>query len=75
MFRRTKIWKLQRPLHSNDDVPMVMAYTEDRENLAMLPMPEEAIDEVFGDERKIYVRARVVNGILKVKRRVAEQDW
>jgi hypothetical protein len=41
----------------------------------MLPMPVEVMDEVFGDELKIYVLARVVNGVLKIKRQVPEEDW
>lgn len=70
-----KIWKLQRPLATNETPPMVMAYTEGKANMAMIPMGEELIDELFKDELKIYVKATVKNGILKVKRRVPEQDF
>jgi len=75
MFQKHKIWKLQRPLVSNEEFPTVMAYTEGRENVAMLPMPEEIMDDLFGDELKIYVKAKVVNGVLKMKHLVEEQDW
>lgn len=75
MFKRYQIWKLQRPLASNDPHPCVMAYTEGKENMAMIPMPAEMMDEIFGDELKVYAKATVVNGVLKVKRLVPEQDW
>lgn len=70
-----KIWKLQRPIVTNDPFPTVMAYTENKANMAMIPMGEELMDELFGDELKVYVKATVKNGVLKVKRRVPEQDW
>jgi hypothetical protein len=75
MFKRKQIWKLQRPIVSNEAFPTVMAYTEDKDQLAMIPMPEEMMDEIFGDELKVYALATVVNGVLKVKRLVPEQDW
>lgn len=72
-----KIWKLQKPLFSSgfSGLPEVMAYTEGHENMAMIPMAQEFIDEIFGDELKIYVKATVKNGVLKVKHQVEEQDW
>lgn len=75
MFKKYDIWKLQRPLVSNEEFPTVMAYTEDKVKMAMIPMPEEVMDEIFGDELKIYAKATVVNGVLKVKHLVEEQDW
>lgn len=74
LFKR-KIWKLQRPLASNEEFPTVMAYTEGKANMAIIPMPEEMIDELFGDEPKIYARAKVKNGVLNVREIVEEQDW
>lgn len=77
MLRRTKIWKLQKPIvdSTGGDFPTVMAYTENRQNMAMIPMSPEIINELFGDELRVYARARVVNGVLKVKRLVEEQPW
>lgn len=74
MIRR-QIWKLQRPLMTNMPVLEVMAYTEGRENMALIPMTDYEIEELFGDELKVYVSGRVVKGILHVKKRVAERDW
>lgn len=75
MFNRYKIWKLQRPIVTSEDVLMIMAYTEEKEDMAMLPMPAEFMDELFGDELKVYVRASVKNGVLNIKHLVEEQDW
>lgn len=75
MFSRKQIWKLQRPIRTNEDFPTIMAYTENKAQMAMIPMDEEIIDELFGDELKIYVRGTVVNGVLKVSRIVGEQGW
>lgn len=75
MFKRKQIWKLQRPIMTNEEFPTVMAYTEGKGQIAMIPMGEEAMDEIFGDELKIYVYGTVVNGILKVNRYADEQDW
>lgn len=70
-----EIWKLQRPLSSTEPNPGVMAYTEGRGNLAIIPVPEETIKDIFGSELKIYVKAKVVNGILDVECLVPNQDW
>lgn len=70
-----KIWKLQRPFATNEDIPMIMAYTENKQKMAMLPSTAEWLDDIFGDEAKIYVKATVKNGVLKIKKRVPEQDW
>lgn len=77
MFKRYHIWKLQRPIIANGEHGMntVMAYTEDKAQMAMIPLGLEIMDELFGDELKIYVRATVKNGILKVDEIVEEQDW
>jgi hypothetical protein len=74
MIRRT-IWKLQRPLATNMPVLEVMAYTEGHENVSLIPMTDYEIKELFGDELKVYVSGRVINGILHVKKRVKERDW
>ncbi len=70
-----KVWKLQRPLFSSEETPRIMAYTQNREDMAMIPLGQELIDEIFGDEPKIYVKATVKNGILKISHPVKEQEW
>ena len=73
---RAKIWKLQRPLFYSGEAE-VMAYTEGKKRLAMIPMSEEAIAELFDDELKIYVKAKVnkKTGMLEVDNFVEEQPW
>lgn len=53
----------------------IMAYTENRENMSMITLSEEQIDELFGDKYKIYVKATVVDGDLKVTKVVKDRDW
>lgn len=72
---KTEIWKLQRPLFTNGDYLEVMAYTEGREQVAMIPFTTELIDEVFGDEPKVYVKGKVKRGNLVVDEIVEEQPW
>jgi hypothetical protein len=72
---KNEIWKLQRPLFSSDGNGDVMAYTEDKKRTAMIPLPGELVDELFGEEPKIYVLAQVKRGNLCIDKRVAEQDW
>lgn len=54
---------------------MILAYTENKQRQALIPLPEEMISDLFGEEVKIYVKASVKNGVLKIKKRVAEQEW
>ena len=77
MIKHYKIWKLQRPLFDSTggDFPQVMAYTENKHDMSMIPMGQEIIDEVFGDLPKIYVKASVKNGVLVIKNRVPDQEW
>lgn len=72
---RERIWKLQRPLFSSDGNLEVMAYTEEREQVVIISLPQEVVDEVFGDELKIYARGKIKNGNLAVREVVPEQDW
>lgn len=69
------VWKLQRPIITNGDYNEVMAYTEDRERIAFIGMSEEMIEEIFGDEFKIYVTGKVKKGILVVDEIIEEQAW
>lgn len=70
-----QIWKLQRPLATNRDELMVLAYTEGKQRIAQIPMAEEIIDDIFGDDLKIYVKGTVKNGVLKIKKRIEDQPW
>lgn len=72
------IWKLQRPiLEKYIPVLEIMAYTEGRKDTAFIPMTDKEVAELFGDEFKLYVKAKVnkKTGILEVKKIVGWQDW
>lgn len=71
----TKIWKLQRPIVTNGNYNEIMAYPEDRSTTALIPLDEKTINELFGDELKIYVRGYVKDGNLNIDRKVSERDW
>lgn len=71
----SKIWKLQRPLYTNMPVLEVLAYTEDRKHEAFIPMMDYEIVELFGDELKLYVKAKVKKGNLVVDKILEEQSW
>lgn len=70
-----RIWKLQRPLFSTEEIPSVMAYTKNKKYTAMVPMSDEQMDDLFGEELKIYIKGSVKNGVIIVKHRVEDQDW
>lgn len=71
-----QIWKLQRPLFSSaGEYGEILAYTEGKENEAIIPVTMEIIDELFGDEAKIYVTAEVIDGNLSIDELVEEQPW
>jgi hypothetical protein len=72
-----KIWKLQRPLYTNMPVLEVLAYTEDRKSEAFIPMTDYEIEELFGDNLKLYVKAKVnrKTGMLEVDKILEEQAW
>lgn len=72
---KLQIWKLQRPLVTNELPPLVMAYTEGKKQMAMIPIPEEFMDELFNGKPKIYVEAKIKNGVLNVKHVIEEQAW
>lgn len=77
MLRAKKIWKLQRPLYTNMPVLEVLAYTEGKDNQAFIAMTDTEIHELFGDNLKLYVKAKVNKrtGILEVDKILGDQSW
>lgn len=76
MASKKEIWKLQRPLFaSNGGYGDVLAYTEDKTRHAMITLPMEQVEEIFGDEPKIYVVGEVKRGNLVVDDYAEEQAW
>lgn len=75
MVKTLDIWKLQRPLFTNGDYCEVLAYTYGKERQAFIRFTEKEIEQVFGDEVKVYVAATVKRGNLVIEDLVEEQDW
>lgn len=75
MVHQNKVWKLQRPLVSNEPEAMIMAYTEGGQQHALIPVAEEDLALLFGDEFKIYVLAKVENSNLVIDHQVEDQEW
>lgn len=74
------IWKIQRPLFGgmqNESTGLVLAYTQDKSQTAHIPMALEDIDNLFGDEAKLYIAGEVKNGNLIVHGILdeVEMDW
>lgn len=75
LFPEHEIWKLQRPIHSNEYNPPILAYTENKTKQLTIDMPMEDWPLMFGDVPKVYVHAELVNGTLNIIGRAPEQDW
>lgn len=72
------IFKLQRPVYDSDgDYDQVMLYNEDRSVDQIIQMSRDEIEELFGDEYKVYVKGVIKNdGIMRVMNVLdEEQDW
>lgn len=74
---RTKIWKLQRPQHAAGNLNWwtVLAYTKGKKDMQVIGVLEEQLEDIFGDEDKIYAKCQVIDGILHVNEQVENQDW
>lgn len=74
------VLKLQRPLSTNEDVPVILAYNEDRSLMEQLTI-DEGVLTYFGDpgtqeEFKVFVFARLwQDGTLQIVKNVEWQDW
>ena len=72
------ICKFQRPLFSSDDnYDEVLAYNENRDFTMIVPMDEEAMEEIFPDgaEKTYWVCVPDKEGYLHPIKQVEEQEW
>lgn len=70
-----EIWKLQRPLATTGNYNEVLAYTEGKKKTVIVPVAEEDMVLLFGDEPKVYAKARIKRGNLQIISIIDEQDW
>lgn len=73
------IFKLQKPIYSNMEMPEVLCYNKDRSITISMPMPQEDVALMFGDDLKQYWDAEVIvanetNNVI-LQKRVKDQDW
>lgn len=72
------IVKVQKPLSYSGplkDAPYLM-YSEDRSLMDQIVLNDPSIVEMFGDDPKMYVNARLwVDGTLQIIDRTDDQDW
>ena len=64
---RLRVFKLQRPLLSNDPNVLgaaghqaVLAYDREQQERAYVPMTNAMVRHLFGDRPKVYARARFI---------------
>lgn len=65
------IFKLQRALNSD----MVLVYNEDRTARAEHEMHPDILDELFGDELKVFYSGEVKDGNIVLKGVAQWQPW
>ena len=77
MIKRQQVWKLQRPLRQFGYTggQMILAYTKGKKQIMQIPANSAEIVSIFGDKPKLYVKAEMVDGMLKVKKQIKDQDW
>lgn len=69
------IFKIQRPLFTNDPEPKVKIYDETREFEGEVPLTPHLF-QFFEDELKVYVEGHIdEEGVLTIIHKVEEQDW
>lgn len=68
------IVKIQKPLESNEKNPPVLVYNQDRSYEEFLEFTD-GLRQAIGDRAKIYVEARVENGVLHLVREILPQPW
>lgn len=72
------ICKFQRPLFSSaGNYDEVLAYNENRDFTMIIPMDEEAMEEIFpeGEEKTYWVCVSDEEGYLHPIEQVGEQEW
>jgi hypothetical protein len=75
MNLRRGIYKLQRPLSSNQPNPQILGYDRGRTREFFIDC-EEAMMRLFGERLKIYVEGSFdEKGFLYITRIVRDQDW
>jgi len=77
LFSKKEIFKMQRPLFSNDPDAKTLIYNEDRSVLQYLDMDDDLLQSLFGDEMKVYAMCKVNKRRKKIELEYVldEEDW
>lgn len=68
------ILKIQRPLSTNEPVPLALVYNKRRSVQAFIPFSLVA-KQFRNGEAKFYFEGAIEGDDLRIVRRVAEQSW
>lgn len=69
------IVKVQKPIMTNEDVPMVLIYNEDRSFQDMVPW-NPMCEELFENgELKVYYAVSIVDNTMVFHHKVHNQPW
>lgn len=71
---KTRVFKLQRPVATNDPEPKVLAYDQHRRFEFHLPL-DGNLKQLFGDAYKVFVNATPKGQQLLVGQPVRARDW
>ena len=73
---KTEIWKLQRPVFTNQPTSMVLMYNEDRSKEGSFPMTPEVLDLFDDDEYKMFVHGTISkDGQIEFEGEAEWQEW
>ena len=76
MTFKTEIWKLQRPIVTNEPESMIFMYNKDRSKLGTFPMTPEIRQLFMDDEHKIFVHGTInEDGQVNFEEPAEWQEW
>lgn len=70
-----EIVKVQLPLSTNEDVPHMLVYNEDKSIYILTPVQERFAKELKKFPCKGYYKAVVTGDVVDIGQRVKNQDW
>ena len=76
MIYKTEIWKVQRPIVTNDPEPQVLIYNEDRSRQGSVPLTAEIAQLFNDDEYKIFIHGTIAeDGQIEFEEPAEWQEW
>lgn len=70
-----QVFKIQRPISTNEPSPLALAYNKDRSQQKQFRMTKDLFD-FMGPEYKVYVEGRIVDGRFDfIKKKLPHPPW